>query len=123
MIKHNQDGAVSGLLISFIFTVLLLIGAISFGAWAYTSRQDYKDHSDQKASAASKLAVVKESTRKDAQFAEEAKKPLRTYTGPEAYGSLHIEFPKTWSAYIDDTGSGSALVDGYFAPLSVPSAN
>jgi hypothetical protein len=33
-----------------------------------------------------------------------------------------VSFPKTWSAYVDDTGTGSALVDGYFAPGVVPSA-
>jgi len=122
MIKHNQNGAVNGLVVSLILATLLLLGALAFGAWAYTSRQDYKDNSDAKAKVAATAAKEKESIAKTQQFAEEAKKPLKTYNGPEAYGSLVIMYPKTWSAYVDDsTKSGSAQVDGYFAPGAVPS--
>ena len=121
MIKHNQDGAISGLLIMFILALLLLMGAIGFGAWAFTSRQDYKANVNTKISAAVTKANTLEDTIKDKQFAEDAKKPLKTYHGPEAYGSLIVNFPKTWSGYVDDSGKGSAQVDGFFAPGVVPS--
>jgi len=122
MLKHNQDGAVNGLAVSLVLTILLLIGAAGFGFWAYNSRQDYKYHVDAKISAAVTDATAKEGKIKDAQFAEEAKKPLKIYQGPEAYGSLMISYPKTWSSYVDASGkNGSTLVDGYFAPSTVPS--
>lgn len=121
MIKHNQDGAISGVVVSLILAVLLLIGAIGFGGWAFTSRQDYKNNVDTKITTAVGTAKQKEDTKKDAQFAEEAKKPLQLYQGPEAYGSLMVNFPKTWSGYVDDSGTGNALVDGFFAPGVVPS--
>lgn len=111
------------MLISLIMAVFLLIGALGFGGWAYSSRQDYKDHSDKKAQTAAELARQKESAAKDRQFAEEAKNPLKTYNGPAAYGSLTVNYPKTWSGYVDDTGSGAALVDGYFNPGVVPALN
>lgn len=122
MIKLNQRGAVSGTAISLAITVVLLVIAIAFGGWAYTSRQDYKNDSDKKAAAAADQAKQAESKRKDVLFAQELKNPLKTYNGPEAYGGLHLEFPKTWSGYVDDTGKGQALVDGFFAPGVVPSA-
>lgn len=122
MIKHNQDGAVSGLAISFVLAILLLIGAVGFGGWAFNSRQTYKNDVDAKINQAVTIATEKESATKDQQFAEAVKKPLKAYDGPEPYGSLVVNFPKTWSAYVDDTGMGSnALVDGYFAPGVVPS--
>ena len=121
MNKHNQDGAVNGVVVSLILTVLLLFGAIGFGAWAYTSQQDYKNNSDEKAAVAADEARKAESIKKDKLFAEEIKNPLKTYRGPEAYGSLSVSFPKTWSGYVDDTGRNSGLVDGYFAPGTVPS--
>jgi hypothetical protein len=121
MIKHNQDGAVSGVVISLVFTVLLLFGAIGFAAWAYSGRQDYKNHTDSKVSSAVQAAVTQESTKKDKQFAEDEKNPLKTYTGPEALGSLVISFPKTWSGYVDTTGNGGAVLSGYFFPGVVPS--
>lgn len=121
MIKRNQDGAASGVVISLILCVLLLIGAVVFAGWAYTSRQDYKDNSDAKAAAAADEAAQKESTLKDKQFAEQSKSPLKTYKGPDTSGSLQISYPKTWSGYVDDSGQGSAVLDAYFNPGVVPS--
>jgi len=120
MNKLNQDGSVSGLAVSMGFCVLFLLGAIVFGAWAFSGRQDYKDNVDAKVNTAVTIAKQEESTQKDKQFAEEEKSPLRTYNGPEAFGSLNVAFPKTWSGYVDDTGSGSQPLDGYFNPGVVP---
>jgi hypothetical protein len=121
MNKLNQDGAVSGAAISLVICVLLLLGAIVFGAWAYSSRQDYKNNVDAKVNAAVGIAKQEESTQKDKQFAEEEKSPLKTYNGPEAFGSLDVSYPKTWSGYVDDSGNGSQPLDGYFNPGVVPS--
>lgn len=122
MIKHNQNGAVSGLALSLGMAIVLLIAALGFGGWAFTSRQDYKNNTDQKVNDAVVIAKQREGTRKDAQFAQDEKNPLRTYKGPDAYGSLSIQYPKTWSGFIDDTGkSGDKLVDGFFYPGVVPS--
>lgn len=123
MFKHNQDGLISGWLVSFILTFCLLIAAIVFAAWAYNGRQDYKTNVDAKVSAAVNQATQQESAKKDAEFAETAKNPLKLYQGPEAYGSLAVSYPKTWSGYVDDTGNGSAPVDGYWAPGVVPSTD
>lgn len=123
MLKHNQDGAVSGLGISLVLAIILLIAAIGFSAWAFSSRQDYKNNTDTKVNAAVKAAVVQEDKAKDAQFAQDAKKPLKPYQGPEAYGSLLINYPKTWSSYVDASGSGGTPLDGYFDPGTVPSVS
>ncbi len=122
MIKHNQVGAVNAAAVSLVITILLLIGALGVAGWAISGRQDYKDNSDKKVAAAVTVAKQQESTAKDKQFAEDSKSPLKTYQGPEAYGSLNIAFPKTWSGYVADTGNSSPLLDGYFAPGVVPSA-
>jgi hypothetical protein len=121
MIKHNQDGAVNGVAVSLIFTVILLLGSLGFGFWAFSSREDYKNHSDAKSAAAAEKAVAANSAKKDKQFAEDAKNPLRTYNGPETLGSLVIQFPKTWSGYVKSAGSNNnSGFDSYFAPNVVP---
>jgi hypothetical protein len=120
MSKLNQDGAVSGLALSFALSVILLVAAISFGAWAFSSRQDYKNNVDEKIQAAVVTAKQQESAAKDAEFAEAEKSPLRTYSGPESFGSITIKYPKTWSAYVNDGGTDSMPVDGYFYPNVVP---
>jgi hypothetical protein len=118
--KHNQNGATNVLLIPLIATVVILIAAAGFGAWAFSSRQVYKNDSDQKVAAAVTVANQQTTTKLNATFAQEEKDPLNTYTGPEAYGSVVVQYPKTWSAYVNDTGSGAALVDGYFEPGVIP---
>ena len=123
MIKHNQDGYVNALLVPFILCVVLLLGAIGFGAWAFAGRQDYKTNTDQKVAAAVVVAKQQESSAKDKAFAEAEKNPLKTYNGPEAYGSIQLSYPKTWSGYVDDDGSGGELVNGYFYPGVVPSVS
>lgn len=130
MIKHNQDGAVNGLAVSLVLTILLLIGAIVFGVWAYGGRQDYKNNVDAKIAAAVTVAKQQEASAKDKAFAEAEKNPLKTYHGPEAAGSIVLMYPKTWSGYVADAtssdnsgGSGNAILDGYFYPGVVPSVN
>jgi hypothetical protein len=121
MTKHNQDGAANGVVISLVFALLFLVGAIAFGAWAYGSRQDYKANSDAKVNIAVNAAKEREDKAQALIYIEKAKQPLRTYNGPEAYGSLVINFPKTWSGYVDDSGIGQAQVNGFFYPGTVPS--
>jgi hypothetical protein len=123
MIHRNQQGAVSGLGISLVLTVVLLVAALGFGGWAFSSRLDYKNHTDQKIEQAVVIAKQVEGSAKDKQFLQDEKQPLRTYKGPEAYGSLSISYPKTWSGFIDDSGKGTNMVDGYFHPGIVPSVS
>lgn len=125
MLRQNQDGAVSGVAVSLILTIVLLIGAISFAAWAFSSREDYKNHTDAKIAVAVAAAKKQESQQKDAEFTQAEKNPLRTYSGPQAYGSIQLSYPKTWSGYVDQSGNGNgnALVDAYFYPAIVPSIN
>lgn len=120
MIKHNQDG-LSTVAVMLGVTIFLLIGALAFAGWSFAGRQDYKNNTDQKVAAAVTVAVDKAKSAKDVEFADKEKYPFRTYSGPEAFGSVVVKYPKTWSAYVDDTGNGAAPVDGYFHPGTVPS--
>lgn len=121
--KRDTRGAINALLIPLIVISLLLVGVGVFAFWAFSGRQDYKNNVDQKITAAVKVAKSQQSAADAKQYAEQAKKPLRTYVGPADYGSIHIMYPKTWSAYIDDSGNGGGVLDGYFQPDFVPSVN
>ncbi len=120
-LHSSEVGQVDIWLILFIVFVLFFLGAAGFAAWAYASRQDYKTNSDQKVAAAVVIAKQQEDSVKNAQFAQQEKQPLKTYTGPEATGTIKIMFPKTWSAYVDASGQGQAALDGYFNLDTVPS--
>jgi hypothetical protein len=123
MKDRRSEGSINILLIPFILVVLFFLGTAGFAFWAYSSRQDYKNNVDQKVSAAVSVAKQQESTAKDNEFVQKEKLPLRTYTGPQAYGSITVNYPKTWSAYVAEQDGGSTPVNGYFQPSVVPDVN
>lgn len=108
------------LLIPFILSVLLFIGALIFGVWAFTNMQDYKNNSDKKVAAAVAVAQQQTSSAKDKEFVEKEKNPLKEYKGPAAFGTLNIQYPKTWSAFITESDKTNTPVDGYLHPNFVP---
>lgn len=119
----DQSGEMSVLLIPLVFMTLFFLSSAGFGAWAYMSRQDYKDNSDQKVAVAVADARKSEGIIKDLAFVEAEKNPLTTYKGPDAFGGVQVSYPKTWSAYINSSSatSGSQPFDAYFSPRAVPS--
>lgn len=119
-LRSNEQGTVNVLLIPVIALAVLFIATGSFAAWAFSGRQDYKNNSDAKSAAAvaANKAVVQAADAK--QYAEAAKNPLKPYVGPEAYGSVKVLYPKTWSAYVDTTSSSTPL-NAYFHADYVPS--
>lgn len=116
MAKHNQDGSINGLAISLMMTGFLLVISLVFGFWAFSSRQDYKNNVDAKVNAAVNQATEKQTQIDAAAYNLKQESPLTTYNGPSTYGSIVVNYPKSWSAYVDDSGTGNALVDGYFNP-------
>jgi hypothetical protein len=120
MKRLDSNGAATGLLVMLIVMALLFFGALGFGLWAFTSRQDYKSNSDKKSAAAVAIAQKETATAKDNEFVEKEKSPLKKYAAPEAYGSLSLNYPKTWSALINESGQGTNPVDGFFYPNFIP---
>lgn len=117
----SGGGTPWGWIITVIILSVLLVSAAGFAFWAFAGRQDYKNNSDEKAAAAVEVAKKETTEENNKRFAEELKNPLKTYTGPESFGSVAVQYPKTWSAYIANQGltSGSVL-DIYFHPDVVP---
>jgi hypothetical protein len=119
---NDEQGSANGLLISVILLAVLFVGAGSFAAWAFASRQDYKNNSDAKSATAVATNKVKVQAADAVQYAEAAKNPLKNYIGPDAYGGVRVSYPKTWGAYVDTTG-GNTPLDAYFHSDYVPSIN
>lgn len=117
---RRDERGMNVLLLSLIFAVVFFLLTLGFGLWAYSSRQDYKNNTDQKIATAVDVAEKDTATKKDNEFIEREKQPLKEYKGPGAYGGVQVRYPKTWSAYVDETGKGSSPVDGYFHPNFVP---
>jgi hypothetical protein len=120
--ESNQKGAINLLVIPLVLVTLALFGIAAFAYSSYGQAQDYKNNVDQKVAAAVTVAEQKVSDQKDKVFAEKSKSPYVTYNGPAEYGSLKIQYPRTWSAYVDaPTGQTGRPINGYFFPGQVPS--
>src|SRR5688572_1304801 len=114
MSLNRQGGYVSSTLIALILTIVLLLGAIGFGVWAFLGRQDYKNNSNQKAEQAADERQTQVEKAEAAKYAEEEKRPLTSHKAPDQYGSINVQYPKTWSAYVTEGASGTTQVDNYF---------
>lgn len=104
------------LLMPLVILTVLFLGVAGFAGWAYMGRQEYKNDSDQKAAAAAETARQQTQAEEAAKYAEEAKNPLQTFTGPSAFGSVVVQYPKTWSAYVVEAARGNKPLDAYFQP-------
>lgn len=120
MKMRAESGNINVLLIPFILVILFFFGAAGFGVWAFMGRQDYKNNVNQKISVAVAAANQSLTNQLNAQFAQEEKNPLQTYVGPQAFGTLNIQYPKTWSAYIAEQDTSGNPINGYFYPSVVP---
>lgn len=109
----------SGSIVVTAILILLLIAAAAFGDWAYSGRQDYKDHTDQKIAAAVAASDKQLTAQLQAQFAQQAKMPYTVFQGSPTYGGITFNYPKTWSAYVDTTQQ-SEPINAYFFPGQVP---
>lgn len=117
----SQAGEINVLLLPLILVTVLFLGAGGFGAWAYMSRQDYKDNVDAKIATAVASAEERVKAADKKLFLEEEKKPLRVFAGPDTYRSVTVHYPKTWSVY--SAGSGGQPVDVFFHPNVVPESS
>ena len=120
MKARDQRGIIDIWLVGFFVVLVLFFGSLGFGVWAFSGRQNYKNNVDGLIADAVAQAEQATSDKKDKEFVEKEKEPYRDYVGPAAYGSVDIKYPKTWSAYVDESGKGNLPIDGYFNPATVP---
>lgn len=120
MKRLGAYGEIDSLLLPLIITVLLLFGSLGFGYWAFSGRQDYKNNVDQKIAAAVQSSNQQLTSKLNAQFAEEEKSPYSIYSGPQAFGSIKVTYPRTWSSYVAEEDQSDTPIDGYFYPGTVP---
>ena len=106
-------------IVAIVILTLALMGTALVAYSLFNSRQDYKNNSDQKASAAVNQALATQKAQLQQQFAEQSKSPYLTFTGPPVYGSITFNYPRTWNGYVDQTGTTDPLV-GFFYNGIVP---
>lgn len=122
--KQNsfESGKIHGTTIAIILLAITLGGAIVFGVWAYTQYGDYRNNFDSKLELGVSEAVKEQAEADEAKYAELEKEPNSQFVGPEDYGRVTFDYPKTWSVYeATDVSNGDGTYEAYLNPVVVPS--
>jgi hypothetical protein len=120
IMKYDQRGAISLLSIFSTLVTVLLVVAMIMSVSFYNGEKKYKNDSNQLVTTAVTAAKEQQQTSDQNAFAKESLEPLQPFVGPEAYGTVTVYYPKTYSAYIVVNNSNSMPVNGYFEPGYVP---
>ena len=119
---HEAGAANTWLIVGIIFIVTTVGLGVAFG-WALMNYMDQKNNVDTKVSSAVTIAVKEQADTDAAEFEAEEKKPNRQFAGPEDFGALSFDYPKTWSTYVANDASSGSSYQAYLNPVSVPQVN
>jgi len=119
MSRKYEQGKVSGSLLAIIGLSLLVAVAGSLAIWAYLNFNEQKTNVDGKIDLAVAEAKKEQADEDEVKFAEREKEPNRQFVGPDDFGRLTFDYPKTWSVYVEKDGS-SGSYEAYLNPITVP---
>lgn len=123
MIKRREEGAVNSWLILTLILILLSLAGAATAGWAmyrYMQEKNTVQSQIDDAVAANEKKVRTDMTN---DFNQAEKLPNRLFAGPEDYGSLTFDYPKTWSVYVSQDGSTGGQYQAYLNPATVPPIN
>lgn len=122
--KTNQVGAVSGLLVATIGLSVLSVAAVVVAAWGLMNYNEQKTNVDGKIAEAVATAKKTQADSDEVKFTARDKEPNREFVGPDDYGRLTFNYPKTWSVYINkEVNTSGGTYEAYLNPVSVPSVS
>lgn len=118
--RTHERGSVDGWMLGAIGLIIALIAVGAFAIWSYNNYKAQKTDVDNKIALATAAAKKSQADSDEAKFAERDKEPNRQFVGPDDYGRLTFDYPKTWSVYIAQAASEGSTYTAYLNPVSVP---
>jgi hypothetical protein len=115
-----ERGDFNPLIVVIIILGVMVVGLSSFSVWAYINYNEQKNNVDQKVGAAVAEAKRLQAEEDETKFAEREKLPTRQFVGPDDFGHVSFQYPKTWSAFVSRLGTGGANYEAYLQPGVVP---
>jgi len=111
-----------------VSTIVLAILAVAFAGttiWAYMNYTDQKTDVDGKIALAVADAKKKQADDDQKKYNEILQNPYTEFVGPDDYGRLTFNYPKTWSVYVakDVSQSKGGSYEAYLNPVVVPPVN
>lgn len=100
-----------------IITTLIAVG---FLVWALINYMTEKNTVDSQVATAVAEARKLQADEDEKKFQEREKSPSRQFVGPEDYGRLTFDYPKTWSLYVEKDATTGSTYEAYMNPVAVP---
>ncbi|HET6747498.1 MAG TPA: hypothetical protein VFH06_05320 [Candidatus Saccharimonadales bacterium] len=121
MKRHkNEQGGISGSMLAIIGLSVLVLVAGGLAIWAYVNYNEQKTNVDGKVKLAVAQGKKEQQDDDEVKFAEREKEPNRTFVGPDDYGRLTFNYPKTWSVYVASDVARGGSYQAYLNPVVVP---
>ncbi len=117
--RTQQSGLISGWLIATICVSILAIGATIAAIWGIMSYTEQKANVDARIAASVATAKKEQADSDETKFSDREKEPNREFVGPDDYGRLTFNYPKTWSVYIGRDVSKGGTFEAYLNPVNV----
>lgn len=122
--RHSHEAGMSvGIVVAIVALALAAIGFAALSVWALIQYNEQKTNVDGKIASAEAAAEKKQADTDELKFAEREKQPNKEFIGPSDYGSLSFSYPKTWSLYEANNGSGGNDYEAYLNPGKVPAVD
>lgn len=118
----RDRGAINGSIFAIVALVVLVLFFGGFSIWSYMNYMEQKTDVDGKITTAVAEARKDQADIDEAKFRKAENEPFRQFTGPDDYGRLTFDYPKTWNAYqaTDVSRGGGVKYEAYLNPVLVP---
>ena len=117
--KYENGSVNVWMIVSIIFMIVALaLGGLAI--WSYINYSDQKTNVDTIKNTAVAEAKKIQADADEVKFTERDKQPNRQFVGPDDYGRVTFDYPKTWSVYINKDVSNGGTYEAYFNPVYVP---
>lgn len=116
----REKGSEKSMLIIIICLIVCFVAVSALSVWLYVIYTDQKNNVDEKIAAAVAIGKNEQATKDDEKFAQRDKEPMREFVGPEDYGRLTFNYPKTWSVYVNKDVTKGGTYEAYLNPITVP---
>lgn len=118
-VKRTSNPAKKWIIMTFVF-IFTTLAAGGVAVWAYMNYIDQKENVDSKIALAVAEEVKATEDKAAADFLEKEKQPNRQFVGPDDYGRLSFDYPKTWSVFEAKSATTGGTYEAYFNPGVVP---
>ena len=103
-----------------IISIVFVLGLAGAFVWSMLQYMDQRDNVDSKVTVAVAEAVKVQGDKDAADFLEKEKQPNRLFVGPDDYGRLTFNYPKTWSTHVSKDALKGGVYEAYLNPVVVP---